>query len=284
LAFLFLGNPEPGPFLKAFREGLRDLGYSEGRNIHLEIRSAKGNVSLLPEMASELVGLMVDVIVALQTPPTKAAKQATSNIPIVMAGVGDPIETGLVASLSRPGGNVTGLSAGPAEVIGKNVELIREVLPSARRIGALANETDPFATPFLGQVGSAARSVGIDVRTIMSRPSEALEPVFKAMTDEGLDAVILQGSMLRKEVAELALTHRLPWPLSGGLMSYAPNFDELYRAAAVYVDKIFKGANPAELPVEQPTKFELLINLKTAKALGLTIPISLLVRADEVIE
>jgi putative ABC transport system substrate-binding protein len=291
IGILVSGNPEPTPFLSAFRDGLRHLGYTEGRNIRLEIRSADGRVNLLPEVASELVRIKVDVIVALQTPPSIAAKQATSEIPIVMAGVGDPLETGLVASLSRPGGNVTGLSGGPKEVIGKNVALIREVLPSARRIGALANETDPFAKPFLAQVGDAASSVGMEVEPIMSRPSDPLEPVFKTMTDKRIDAVIVQGSMLSKKGAELALKHRLPsfsfireWPLSGGLMAYAPNFDELYRAAAGYVDKILKGAKPADMPVQQPTKFDLIINVKTAKALGLTVPSSLLARADEVIE
>jgi putative tryptophan/tyrosine transport system substrate-binding protein len=291
IGILVLGNPEPAPFLSAFRDGLRHLGYTEGQNIRLEIRSSDGRVSLLPEVASELVRLKVDVIVALQTPPSIAAKQVTSDIPIVMAGVGDPLETGLVASLSRPGGNVTGLSGGPKEVIGKNVELIHEMLPSARRIGALANETDPFAKPFLAQVGDAASSLGMEVESIMSRPSDPLEPVFKTMTDKRIDAVIIQGSMLRKEGAELALKHRLPsfsfvreWPLSGGLMAYAANFDELYRAAAVYVDKILRGAKPAEMPVQQPTKFELVINVKTAKALGLTVPPSLLARADEIIE
>jgi ABC-type uncharacterized transport system substrate-binding protein len=291
IGILVLGNPEPAPFLRAFRDGLRDLAYTEGRNIRLEILSAEGRVSLLPERAAEVVGLKVDVIVTLQTPPTMAAKQATREIPIVMAGVGDPVETGLVASLSRPGGNVTGLSWGPAEVIGKNVELIREVLPSAHRIGALANETDPFAKPFLAQIGSATRSVGLEVDSIGSRPSEPLEPLFKTMTDKRIDAVIVQGSMLSKKAAELALNFGLPsfslvreWPLLGGLMSYAPNFDELYRAAAVYVDKILKGAKPAELPVQQPTKFELVINLRTAKTLGLTIPPALLARADETIE
>jgi putative tryptophan/tyrosine transport system substrate-binding protein len=291
IGILVLGNPEPAPFLSAFRDGLRHLGYTEGQNIRLEIRSSDGRVSLLPEVASELVRLKVDVIVALQTPPSIAAKQVTSDIPIVMAGVGDPLETGLVASLSRPGGNVTGLSGGPKEVIGKNVELIHEMLPSARRIGALANETDPFAKPFLAQVGDAASSLGMEVESIMSRPTDPLEPVFKTMTDKRIDAVIIQGSMLRKEGAELALKHRLPsfsfvreWPLSGGLMAYAANFDELYRAAAVYVDKILRGAKPAEMPVQQPTKFELVINVKTAKALGLTVPPSLLARADEIIE
>ena len=291
VGILVLGNPAPASFLRAFRDGLRDLAYTEGRNIRLEIRSAEGRVSLLPEKAAELVRLKVDIIVALQTPPTIAAKLATSDIPIVMAGVGDPVETGLVASLSKPGGNVTGLSGGPTETIGKNVELIREVLPSAHRIGALANEADPFAKPFLAQTGSAARSMGMEVEPIMSRPSEPLEPVFKTITDKRIDAVIIQGSMVSKESAELALNHRLPsfsivreWPLSGGLMSYAANFDEMYRASAVYVDKILKGAKPAELPVQQPTKFELIINVKAAKALGLTIPPSLLGRADEVIE
>jgi putative ABC transport system substrate-binding protein len=287
---LVQGTPPPEPFLKALRDGLWDAGYTEGRNIQLEIRSAEGRADLLPEKAAELVRLKVDVIVAYQTPTATAAHRATSEIPIVMAGVGDPVGTGLIASLVRPGGNVTGTSAGGAEVAGKGLELIREVLPSARRIAVLANETDPFTRPYLAQLGAAARNLGMEMEAVMTRPAAALEPAFEIMTGNRADAVIIQGSLVRKEAVELALKHRLPSLATAGLaragamMSYSASFAELHRETAAYVDKILKGAKPADLPVAFPTKFELIINLKTAKAIGLEVPPALLARADEVIE
>jgi putative tryptophan/tyrosine transport system substrate-binding protein len=291
IGVLVLGSPPPESILTALRDGLRDVGYTEGRNIRLEIRTADGKADRLPEKAAELVRLKVDIIVAIQTPPATAAKQATNGIPIVMAGVGDPVGTGLVASLGRPGGNVTGLSSGAAEVAGKSVELIREVLPSARRIAVLANATDPFTKPYLAQIGAGARSVGMEMEPVMARPAEALDAAFETMAGKGVDAVIIQGSILRKEAVELAMKHRLPslstnrqGPAEGGLMSYAASFGELYRETAVYIDKILKGSKPADLPVAFPTKFELVINLKTAKALGITMPPMLLGTADEVIE
>ena len=291
IGVLVLGSPPPEAFLKGLRDGLQGAGYSEGRNIRLETRSAEGRADLLAEMAAELVRLKVDIIVAFQTPASTAAKRATSEVPIVMALVGDPVGTGLIASLSRPGGNVTGASAGSAETAGKTVELIREVLPAARRFAVLANVTDPFAQPLLAENGRAALSAGMEMEPVMARPAEPLEAVFETMTGKRVDAVIIQGSLLRKEAVELAMKHRLPLfsgsrlgPALGCLMSYSANFGELYRETAVYIDKILKGAKPADLPVSFPTKFELVINLKTAKALGLVIPPMLLARADEVIE
>ena len=291
IGVLVLGNPNPEAFLKVFQDGLRKLGHIDGQNIRLEFRSAEGQASMLPEAAAELVRRKVDVIVAWQTPAVTAAKQATSEIPIVMAGAGDPIATGLVASLSRPGGNVTGMSGMGADMAVKTFELIREVIPSARRVAVLAAATDPFTTPFLAQLELAARALGIEMQPIMLRPGEEFDAAFEDMRRKQVDAVIIQPPLLRKAAVDLALQHRLPsfsitplLPATGGLMSYSSNQVDQFRAAAVYVDKILKGAKPADLPVAQPTKFELVINLKTAKALGLEVPPMLLARADEVIE
>lgn len=290
IGVLVFGNPPPEPFLTDLRAGLRDVGYTEGRNIRLEVRTAEGKANLLPEKAAELVRLKVDIIVPFQTPASTAAKQATSEIPIVMVRAGDPVATGLIASLARPGGNVTGTSAGVAETVGKVVELIREAIPSARRIAVLANEMDPFAKPYLAAIGAGARSVGMEMVPIMARPSEPLGPAFETMTGKRVDAFIAM-SFMRREVVELALKHRLPLfstdrlvPVAGALMSYAANFEALHRETAVYIDKILKGSKPADLPVAFPTRFELVINMRTAKALGLAIPQSLLLRADEVIQ
>jgi putative ABC transport system substrate-binding protein len=234
------------------------------------------------------VRLKVDVIVASLTPSVKAAKEATSDIPIVMAPAGDPLQTGLVASLARPGGNVTGVSTAAAEVAGKTIELIHEVFPSARRVAVLANATDSFTKPYLAQVEDGGRRTGLAIEAFVHAP---LEPAFEAMRAKAADALIVQGTMSRKEVVELAIKYRLAsfgsqrtWPMAGGLMSYSASFAEMYALAAGYVDKILKGRTPADLPVAQPTKFDLVINLKTAKALGATIPEAFLVRADEVIE
>ena len=290
IGVLVFGNPPPEPFLTDLRAGLRDVGYTEGRNIRLEVRTTEGKANLLPEKAAELVRLKVDIIVTFQTPASTAAKQATSEIPIVMVRAGDPVATGLIASLARPGGNVTGTSAGVAETVGKVVELIREAIPSARRIAVLANEMDPFAKPYLAAIGAGARSVGMEMVPIMARPSEPLGPAFETMTGKRVDAFIPM-SFMRREGVELALKHRLPLfstdrrvTVAGALMSYAAHFEALHRETAVYIDKILKGSKPADLPVAFPTKFELVINMRTAKALGLAIPQSLLLRADEVIQ
>ena len=288
---LVIGNTDPEEFWRVFRQGLRDLGYVEGQNIQFEFRSAEGQAKRLPELAAELVRLKVDVIVTWFTPPTQATKQATRQIPIVMADAGDPVGMGLVASLARPGGNVTGIAGMTAELSGKCIELIREMLPAARRVTALANATDPFSKPFLEQVQLGGEATGTTINPIKISSREEFEAAFAAMEKERPDAVIVQPSLPSKRAAELALKHHVPavsvprrFAEEGGLMSYSPRIADLYRKAAVYVDKILKGAQPADLPLEQPTIFELVINLKTAKALGLTVPPIFLARADELIE
>jgi putative tryptophan/tyrosine transport system substrate-binding protein len=287
LGVLTLPNPEP--LLKALREGLRDAGYVEGGNLRLEIRSAAGRPDLQLDKAAELVRLKVDLIVTFFTPAALAAKQATREIPIVMAG--DPVATGLIASLARPGGNVTGQSSGGAEVAGKSLELIRELIPTVRRVGVLADDSDPFAKAYVAQISHASRSVGIEVEPIIIRPGQPLEPIFVTLTGKRLDGLLIQGSIARKEMLDLAIKHRLPTltsirlgPPLGALASYGSDYLALARQSAVYIDKILKGAKPADLPVVFPTKFLLIINLKTAKALGITVPSTLLDRADEVIE
>jgi putative tryptophan/tyrosine transport system substrate-binding protein len=288
LGVLVVANPEP--FWTKFREGLRDLGYVDGENIQIEFRSAEGKPNLLPDLASDLVRLKVNIIVASSTLAVQAAKQATNEIPIVMAPAGDPVGTGLIASLSRPGGNVTGVSSTTAELAGKTLELIRDLLPSVSRVAVLANAADPFTKSFLEQIQLAAQTMGIDIQLFMLRAAEEFDTTFSKIDRQRADAVIIQPSLPHDRAIELALKHRLPavsprraFAGEGGFMSYAPS-PGLFRRVAVYVDKILKGSNPADLPVEQPTKFELVINLKTAKALGLTVPPSLLARADEVIE
>jgi putative ABC transport system substrate-binding protein len=289
IGVLIPANPES--FWDVFRDGLSDNGYIEGRNIQFEVRSADGRPGLLPELAAELVRLEVDMIVAHQTPAVTAASRATQRIPIVMAAAGDPVGTGLIASLARPGGNITGLSGTTTEMGGKVLELIREMLPSARRVAVLANAADPFTKPFLGQIQLGGQSLGIAIQVIMIGAAGEFDAAFAAMKNEGADAVIVQPSLARKRAVDLALKYHVPpispirqFPGEGGLMSYSASQHDLYRRAAVYVDRILKGARPADLPVEQPTKFELVINLKTAKALGIEVPPSLLLRADEVIE
>jgi putative tryptophan/tyrosine transport system substrate-binding protein len=291
IGVLTLTRPNPEPLVKALREGLRDAGYVEGSNLRLDIRSAAGRPDLQLEKAAELVRLKVDLIVTFFTPTALAAKEATRDIPIVMAGAGDPVAAGLVASLVRPGGNVTGQSSGGAEVAGKSVELIRELIPTARRVGVLADESDPFAKPYVEQIGQAARSAGMEMEPIMTRPGQPLEAAFETLAEKRVDGLLIQGSIARKEMLDLAIKHRLPaltstrlGPPLGALMSYGSDYFALARQSAVYVDKILKGAKPADLPVAFPTKFLLIINLRTAKALGLEIPPTLLARADEVLE
>jgi putative ABC transport system substrate-binding protein len=243
-------------------------------------------------LAAELVRLKIDIIVTWFTPTAQAAKQATHEIPIVMAETGDPVGTGLVASLARPGGNVTGIASVTAELAGKSVQLIRDMLPSARRVTALANATDPFSKPFLEQIKLGGEATGTTINAVRISSSEELETAFASMEKDRPDAVIVQPSLPSKRVAELALKHHVPavsvprWFAEehGGLMSYSAKYVDLFRKAAVYVDKILKGAQPADLPVEQPTHFELIINMKTAKALGIDVPPTLLARADVMIE
>jgi putative ABC transport system substrate-binding protein len=279
-------SPGSERFWRLFRESMRDLGYVEGQNVRFEFRSAQ-QVSRLPDLAAELVQRKVDIIVTWFTPAARAAKQATREIPIVMALAGNPVESGFVESLARPGGNVTGISGVGAELAGKCVELIREMLPSARRIAALANAPDPFSKLFLEQISLRGAASGTTIDTVMIQSADELEAAFVAMEKKRPDAVIIQPSLPTKRVTELALKSRIPAVSfvrgiveAGGLMTYGIAEADVYRRAAVFVDKILKGAKPADLPVEQPTKFELVINLKTAKALGLTIPQILLLRAD----
>jgi putative ABC transport system substrate-binding protein len=287
---LLVGNADIQSFRKELREELHKSGYIEGQNLVFEVRSAEEKLDLLPKLATELVSLKVDVIVALYTPCAIAAKQATHDIPIVILS-GDPIGTGLVPSLSRPGGNITGVSLMAAELFGKCVEIIRDMLPTVHRVGALGNAGDPFSKPFLEHVQLAGKSTSIEILSVaISKPDE-IDDAFATMNKEGADAVVVQGSLSSKNTAELALKHHLPAvsvPRSfaelGGLMSYGLDGPDSFRRSANFVIKILQGTNPAEMPVEQPAKFELVINLKTAKALGLTIPGSFLMRADQVIQ
>jgi putative ABC transport system substrate-binding protein len=273
-----------------FREALRDLGYAEGKNIQLEVRSAQSQVARLPELAAELVRSQVDVIVAIQTPAVYAAKNATRDIPIVMMA-GDPIATGLISNLARPDGNITGLSGAAAELAAKSLELIPEMVPGARRVGVLGNANDPFMKPFLDDIQQAAPKVRLEVYQTIVRGSGELDGAFAAIARSRADAIMIQGSLSDKLAVGLALKYRLP-SLStqksavqaGILMSYSADLTERGHEIARYVDKILKGTMPADLPVQQPTRYELAINLKTAKALGLTVPPALLARADEVIE
>jgi putative ABC transport system substrate-binding protein len=291
IGVLVVGSPGSERFWRLFRGSMRELGYIEGQSVRYEFRSDEGQLSRLPELAVELVRLKVDIIVTWFTPAALAAKRATNEIPIVMALAGNPVETGLVQSPARPGGNVTGLSAVGAELAGKCVELIREMLPSARRIAVLANASDPFSKPMLEQIRLSGVATGTTIDAMMIHGVEELEAAFPAMEKERPYAVIVQPSLPTKRVAELALKYRLPSVSfirgivdAGGLMTYGSAEADAYRRAAVFVDKILKGAKPTDLPVEQPTRFELVINLKTAQAIGLTIPPALLARADEVIE
>jgi putative tryptophan/tyrosine transport system substrate-binding protein len=288
---LFVGNADVESLRTELREALRKSGYVEGQNLLFEFRSAEEELDRLPRLAAELVALKVDVIVAIYTPCALAVQRATREIPIVIVA-GNPIETGLVPSLSRPGGNITGVSLIAAELHGKCVELFRDMLPSVRRVAALGNAADPFSKPFLEQVQLAGRTIGIEIMpAIMVRGADEIDEAFATMKKEGAGAVVVQGSLASKNTAELALKRGLPAatvPRSfaevGGLMSYGADGPESFRRAAAFVVKILQGGKPADMPVEQPTKFELVINLKTAKALSLDVPLFFQQRADEVIE
>ena len=285
IGLLVVEGLEPiGPF----REALSELGYVEGRNIQIVTRSAQGQESRLPQLATDLVRDQVDVIVAVQTPAAHAAKNATRDIPIVVMA-GDPIATGLINNLARPDGNLTGMSATAAEAAAKSLELIPEIVPGARRVGVLGNAEDPFMKPFFEQIERGAQSVRLEIYRVAVRDSDQWDDIFATVARERVDVVMIQGSLA--QAAIFALKYRLP-SLStqksavkaGVLMAYTASFEERARVMARYIDQIFKGAKPADLPVQQPTRFELTINLKTAKALGLTVPPTLLARADEVIE
>ncbi len=277
----------------AFADGLRELGHVEGKNVVLEYRWAEGKPERFAEMAADLVRQKVDVIVASSQAPALAARQATKTIPIVMVNVTDPVEAGLVASLARPGGNVTGLSQQlTPEIRAKQVQLLKEALPKVSRVAVLHS---PATTVGLGEYEAAGRAFELRVQLVEIRGADDLGRAFTAMARDRVDALLVPGDILlfteRQRVAALAREHRLPGMYSlrefteaGGLMSYSVRISEQFRRAAVYVDKILRGASPATLPVESPSQYELVINLKTAKALGLTIPQSLLVRADQLIE
>jgi putative tryptophan/tyrosine transport system substrate-binding protein len=288
---LLVGNADVDPLRTELREALRKSGYVEGQNLLFEFRSAEEELDRLLRLAAELVALKVDVIVAIYTPCALAAQRATREIPIVIVS-GNPIETGLVPSLSRPGGNITGVSLIASELHGKCVELFRDMLPSVRRVAALGNAADPISKLFLEQVQLAGRTTNIEIApAIMVAGPGEIDAAFAAMKKEGSDAVVVQGSLASSNTAELAIKHRLPAatvPRSfaevGGLMSYGADGPDSFRRAAAFVVKILQGGKPADMPVEQPTKFELVINLKTAKALGLDVPWFLQQRADEVIE
>jgi putative tryptophan/tyrosine transport system substrate-binding protein len=289
---LVLTSADAQSLAKALREGLRELRYTEGQNFAFEFRSADGNAERLPDLVAELVRLPVDVIVATFTPCALAAKQATTTIPIVMAAVADPVSSGLVQSLARPGGNITGFSNMAAETAGKSVELLRDMLPSLRRVAVLAYPLDPFTRPFLEQVHLAGRTAGIEIAPVaMARAPDELEAAFATMAQERAEAVVVQGIFFSRTVADLAVKHGLPsasvlrqFAQVGGLMSYGADVPDIFRRCAVLIHKILQSTRPADLPVELPTKFELVINLKTAKALGLDVPWFLQQRADEVIE
>jgi putative ABC transport system substrate-binding protein len=289
IGVLIIANREP--LWTTFRERMRDLGYIEGSNIQFELRSAEGKPDVLPDLASQLVRRKVSVIVAYLTPAIAAAKQATTEIPIVMVGAGDPVATGFITSLARPGGNITGTTSAGPETGTKALELVQDLLPSVQRVAVLANARDPFARPFLAQLQPAGELLKLQLQIIMIHAAEKLSSAFSAMKNHGADAVLVQPSLQRKRIADLALENlipavslAMPFASEGGLAAYAAGTPEMYRNVAIYVDKILKGSKPSDLPVEQPTQYELAINLKTAKALGVTVPPLVLARADEVIE
>ena len=278
----------------AFRQGLNELGYTEGKNIVIEYRYAEGKLDRLPALAKELVGLKSDVIVAAPTPSVLAAKKASATIPIVFVSVGDPVGSGLVASLARPGENITGLTVLVPELSGKRLELLKEAIPNVTRVAALWNPANPAQELVWKEMQAAAQELRLQLQSLEVRSANDFDIAFKAALRERAQALIPSPDPLintqLKRIVEFAAKNRLPAMYggpevvdAGGLMSYAPNYTDQYRRAAVYVDKILKGAKPADLPVEQPTKFEFVINLKTAKQIGLTIPPNVLARADRVI-
>jgi putative tryptophan/tyrosine transport system substrate-binding protein len=294
LGVLQPGAP-PEPLLEAVRDGVRELGYMEGRDIVLEVRWAEGKHDRLAGLAAELVGLKVDVIYAFTTPPALAARRATTTIPIVFSGVGDPVGSGLVASLARPGGNATGLSVLATELSGKRLEMLREIIPTVSRVAMLWNDTNLSMVLRANETQDAAAKLGVTVQSIGVHDLIDFEGAFKAVTDGRAAALVILADPFtmaqRKRMVEFAAQRGLPaiyeirqFVDAGGLISYGPSLPAMQRRVASYLDKIFKGAKPSDLPVEQPTKFELVINLRTARALGLTVPPTLLARADEVIE
>jgi len=279
--------------IEAFRQGLRELGYVEGKNIVIDWRSAEEKLDRFPALAAELVRLKVDIIVTAGAAGTRAAKEVTTTIPIVMAQDPDPVGSGFVASLARPGGNITGLSALAPELNGKRLELLKEIVPKLSRVAVFGTSTQPGNAQSLKETELAAGAFGVKLQYLDVLSPKDIETAFRAAGKGRADAVlVLSGSIFnsqRTQIVDLAIKNRLPviysaeWVEAGGLMSYGVSFNDLYRRAATYVDKILKGTKPADIPVEQPMKFEFVINLKTAKQIGLTIPPNVLVRADKVI-
>jgi putative tryptophan/tyrosine transport system substrate-binding protein len=293
----FLGSATPSAqsqWVAALVQRLREVGWIEGRNIAIEYRWGEGRAERFAEVAAEFVRLKVDVIVTSGTPPVLAAKQATGVIPIIFAAAGDPVGTGLVASLARPGGNVTGLSIQAPDLAGKRLELLREVVAGLRRVAVIGNVGNPLSVLEMHEVQAAAKTLGLETAVLEIRRAEDIAPAFEALKSGAQALCVVFDPLMttnRIRINTLALGARLPtmhglrdYVEAAGLMSYAANIPDLFRRAADYVDKILRGAKPADLPIEQPTKFELVVNLTTAKAIGLTIPPTLLARADEVIE
>jgi putative tryptophan/tyrosine transport system substrate-binding protein len=287
--------PNPPTTFGAMRQGLKDFGYLEGQNIAFEFRWAEGKLDQLPELAAELVRLQVDVIVTLAPQATLAAKQATQTIPIVFVAMGDPVASGVVASLAQPGGNVTGTTRMLSEMSAKHVELIKETVPSLAKLAVLWNPTNSSHAPALQAVDTAARALSLQAQPLEVRAAAELDGTFDVIVREKADGVLFIADpvffIALKRMADFVASSRLPaianfteFPKLGGLIGYAPSIPDEFRHAASHIDKILKGAKPADLPVEQPTRFQLVINLKTAKALGLEVPPTLLARADEVIE
>jgi putative tryptophan/tyrosine transport system substrate-binding protein len=293
----FLAGATPAAYsarIEAFRRGLHELGYVEGKNIVIEWRYAEGETERLPHLAAELVRLNVDVIVSGGPIPTRSAKQATVTIPIVMANDSDPVGNGFVASLARPGGNITGLSTLVPEISGKQLELLKEIVPKLARVAVLGNSTQPGTAQALKEIELASGAFGVKLQYLDVLNPKGIETAFRGASKGRADAVIVLGNPIflsqRTQIADLAVKNRLPaiyerpeFVEDGGLMTYGVHINDMYRRAAAYVDKILKGTKPADLPVEQPKKFEFIINLKAAKQIGLTIPPNVLVRADRVI-
>ena len=285
--------PLNAPNFDAFRQSLRDLGYVEGQNLIIEYRSAEGRGERFTELAADLLRLNVHVIVTRGTPAVLAAKKATTTTPIVMAAMGEPLM--VVASLAHPGGNITGLSGYSTDLEAKRAEVIKELIPGAVRIAGLYNMGNPVVPPQWNELQTAARKLGIEPQLLDIRKAEDIAPAFDDASRQHAGAIMVSVDALTQEnrrlIAELAANHRLPaiyvskeYIDAGGLIAYGPSYPDLYRRAAIYVDKVLRGASPSNLPVEQPTKFELIINLKAARAIGIEVPMTLLVRADEVIE
>ncbi|MEO7728571.1 MAG: ABC transporter substrate-binding protein, partial [Burkholderiales bacterium] len=295
IGYLATSDPATSPQLEALRNGLRERGYVEGKNLQIEYRWAEGSIERRPELVADLVRLKVEIILAFGTPAVLAAKQATATIPIVMVGVGDPVHSGLVASLARPGANITGVSNFAAELTAKLVELLQQVVPGITRLAVLRNPSNAVAARQMQYAQTAAQSLGVQLQAFDVRSPADFDNAFAEMVKAHVSGVVVLGEPMftgnSRRIAELALKSHLIsihnnriFPAAGGLLSYGPVLDELWRLAAIYIDRILKCAKPADLPVEQPTKFELVINKKTATALGIKVSDSVMARADMIIE